>query len=320
MKLKQVDVYPPFAFDMEFEVSLNKCKNVTSKKEKKTHKTIKLTIETASSSSTKTQAKESEVASSKAKEGSSVRVEKGADAKKKVKESKGPSTDRSYVDIPMSDMRKIIAKRLSESTSTSPHYYVTVECQMDELLALRKQMNENEELKVSVNDFIIKAAAHAIRDVPDVNVSWIGDKLRKYNYVDISVAVATPTGLITPIVTDADARTVGNISSTVKELAARAKNNKLLPHEFQVLLFDINNLGMYGVSQFTAIINPPQSCIIAIGGANTVVKPDGKGGLKTTSTMLCTISSDHRTVDGALAAQYMAAFKKYIESPSKLLL
>ncbi|ETO12723.1 hypothetical protein RFI_24654 [Reticulomyxa filosa] len=253
-------------------------------------------------------------------------VEKASSGVKKKTTARTPSSattairDRSHVDIPLSEIRKIIARRLSESMSTSPHYYVTVECEMDNLLAMRKEINEGEEAKVSVNDFIIKAAAHAIRDVPDVNVSWLGDKIRKYNYVDISVAVATPSGLITPIVTDADKRALGDISSTVKGLAARAKDNKLLPHEFQGGTLTISNLGMYGVKQFTAIINPPQSCIIAIGGTNSVVKPDGKGGFKNVSTMLCTISSDHRTVDGALAAQYMQAFKKYIENPSKLML
>ena len=182
-------------------------------------------------------------------------------------------------------------------------------------------MNEGEESKVSINDFLVKACALALKDVPLANVSWYGDFLRRYNYVDISVAVATPTGLITPIVKDADLKGLRAISSEVKDLAKRAKDNKLLPQEFQGGTFTISNLGMFGVKQFTAIINPPQSCILAVGGGDQRLKPaNNEKGFETVTTMMATISSDHRSVDGALAATYMSALKKYIEHPAKMLL
>jgi pyruvate dehydrogenase E2 component (dihydrolipoamide acetyltransferase) len=232
-------------------------------------------------------------------------------------------TDRSHVDEPASTMRQVIAKRLSESMHNSPHYYVSVDCEMDALIKLRKEINGDgkEGYAVSVNDFIVKAAALALRDVPECNVSWLGDALRKYNYVDISVAVATPAGLITPIVTDADARSLLSISQNVKELAKRARDNQLAPHEFQGGTLTISNLGMFGVSNFTAIINPPQSCIIALGAARQECKPDASDprGFRPVSRMSATISSDHRSVDGATAARYMAAFRKYIENPGRML-
>jgi len=188
-------------------------------------------------------------------------------------------------------------------------------------------MNIDEDNKISVNDFIIKACGAALRDVSDCNVGWIvvgnnKPKIRKYNYVDISVAVATPNGLITPIIKDVDRKSMSDISKEMKNLAKRAKDNKLLPEEFQGGTFTISNMGMFGVSNFTAIINPPQACILAVGGAKKKLIPDNTNskGFKVVTVMEVTLSSDHRTVDGALAAIWVNAFKKYIESPSKLML
>eukprot|EP00485_Elphidium_margaritaceum_P000082 CAMPEP_0202691624 /NCGR_PEP_ID=MMETSP1385-20130828/6287_1 /ASSEMBLY_ACC=CAM_ASM_000861 /TAXON_ID=933848 /ORGANISM="Elphidium margaritaceum" /LENGTH=631 /DNA_ID=CAMNT_0049347057 /DNA_START=34 /DNA_END=1926 /DNA_ORIENTATION=- len=224
-------------------------------------------------------------------------------------------SDRSYEDIAVSAMREIIGKRLSESKFSAPHFYVTMECEMDSLLRARQEMNADEDIKISVNDFVIKACAAALRATPDCNVSWVVDKtqaqkpktiLRKFNYVDISVAVATPSGLITPIIKDADRKSLSEISGEMKELANRAKLNKLAPDEFQGGTFTISNMGMYGVTNFTAIINPPQSCILAVGGAKQRLVPDAKApnGFRTATMMQVTLSSDHRAVDGAVAAQW----------------
>ena len=229
--------------------------------------------------------------------------------------------DRSIEEIPISTMRQVIASRLSESKFTSPHFYVTIECEIDKLMAMRKDINENNETsKISVNDFIVKACAYALRDVPEANQSWMNTYIARYNYVDISVAVATPTGLITPIVKDADLKGLSIISSEVKDLAKRAKDNKLAPNEFQGGTFTISNMGMYGVDHFTAIINPPQSCILAVSAAKQILKPCNKNGYKNATVMNVCLSSDHRSVDGAVAAQWCNAFKKYIEYPAKLLL
>ena len=223
---------------------------------------------------------------------------------------------RQYEELPNSQVRKIIASRLSEAKQTIPHFYLTVECELDALLALRKQINDNlENAKVSVNDFIIKAAAKALVDVPDANASWGENAIIKYKDVDVSVAVATPSGLITPVVTKADVKSLTQISAEVKDLAGRAKENKLKPEEFQGGGFTISNLGMFGIKEFSAIINPPQSCILAVGaGEQRPVVRNGE--IKIATMMSCTLSVDHRSVDGALGAVYLQAFKKYIENPS----
>merc|ERR1712087_890664 len=223
----------------------------------------------------------------------------------------------------------IIGSRLSESMLTSPHFYVTMECAMDSLIRMRAEMNDGEEKAnaISVNDFIIKAVGAALRDVPDCNVAWIANKgskaaMRRYNYVDVSVAVATPTGLITPIIKDVNEKTIREVSQEMKDMARRAKENRLLPEEFQGGTFTISNMGMFGVSNFTAIINPPQACILAVGGAKKKLVPDESNakGFRTATTMEVTLSSDHRSVDGALAATWINAFQKYIERPAKLML
>ncbi|KAJ3342452.1 hypothetical protein HDU93_002210 [Gonapodya sp. JEL0774] len=235
-----------------------------------------------------------------------------------------PHSGAVFVDIPLSQVRKIIAQRLSQSKSELPHYYVTMEVEMDKVNQLRETLNAQAvgKYKLSVNDFIIKASALALKDVPAVNSAWMGDFIRQFTNVDISVAVATESGLITPIVKGADVKGLGSISNTVKELAGRAKANKLKPDEFQGGTFTISNLGMYGVEQFTAIINPPQSAILAIGASKQklVANESAPKGFVTVSSMNVTLSSDHRVVDGAVAAQWLNAFKKYMENPFVMLL
>ncbi len=225
------------------------------------------------------------------------------------------------VPVPLSNMRKVIARRLTEAKQTIPHFYLTIDCELDALLALRKQVNgrEGADYKVSVNDFVIKASALALKKVPMANVSFAGDKLLRYTSVDISVAVAIPDGLITPIIKDADKKGLGQISEEMKDLAARAKDGKLRPEEFQGGSFSISNLGMFGVKEFSAVINPPQACILAVGaGAQQPVVRDGE--ITSATVMSCTLSVDHRAVDGALGAQLLQAFKDYIEEPLSMLL
>lgn len=234
------------------------------------------------------------------------------------------SLEGDFEDIPNSNMRKAIAKRLLESKQQLPHYYLTVEVNMDKLLALRGELNSKIDTgKLSVNDFIIKAAAAALRKVPAVNSSWTDKAIRQYNYVDISIAVSTESGLITPIIKDADKKGLLGISNGVKDLATRARDGKLRPEEFQGGTFTISNLGMFGVSQFSAIINPPQSAILAVGASETkVVMTESKGEqiLQNCSMMNVTLSCDHRVIDGAVGAQWLKAFKENCEDPAMLLL
>ncbi len=225
-----------------------------------------------------------------------------------------------YTDIPLNNMRKVIAKRLLESKQSIPHFYLSVSCEIDALLALRTQINASKEKdeKISVNDFVILACARALRDVPDVNVSFHDNIIRKYANADISVAVAIDGGLVTPIITNVGARSLTDVSSTMKNLAKRAREGKLQPEEFQGGSFCISNLGMYGVDHFQAIINPPQACILAIGaGKEQVVVKEGEMQLAT--VMTCTLSVDHRAVDGALGATFLGKLKLYLENPINML-
>ncbi len=230
--------------------------------------------------------------------------------------------------IPNNNMRKVIARRLTESKQQVPHFYLTVECELNRLLDIRKDINFEAEAvagkdkkpayKVSVNDFIIKAVALAMKKVPASNASWYDDAIVQYNNIDISVAVAIDGGLITPIVKNADQKSVIAISGEMKDLAARARTGKLAPEEFQGGGFSISNLGMYGVKHFAAIINPPQGCILAVGaGEERVVVRHGK--MEIRNVMNVTLSVDHRVVDGALGAEFLQAFKHYVESPALLL-
>jgi pyruvate dehydrogenase E2 component (dihydrolipoamide acetyltransferase) len=229
------------------------------------------------------------------------------------------SLGMSYTLQPNSNIRKVIARRLSESKQTVPHFYLTVDCEIDELLAARKRINEEHGLKVSVNDIVIKAAAIALTKVPAANASWDDEGILLYDHADISVAVATPSGLITPIVKAAESKGLETISMEMKDLAGRAREGKLKPEEFQGGTFSVSNLGMFGIREFAAIINPPQGCILAVGaGEARAVVRDGE--LAVATVMSCTLSVDHRVVDGAVGAEFMATFKRLIENPLAMLL
>ena len=227
--------------------------------------------------------------------------------------------------VPNSSMRKVIARRLAESKQTVPHFYVTMDIEIDALLKLRADLNAKSPkdgpgtFKLSVNDLVIKAAAITLRRVPMVNAMWTDDNIVVFEDVDISVAVSIPDGLITPIVRRADQKGLAAISNEMKDLAARAKTGKLKPDEFQGGGFSISNMGMYGVTSFSAIINPPQAAILAVaaGQLRPVVR-DGQ--LAVATVMSCTLSVDHRVVDGALGAEWMAAFKACVEDPLSLML
>jgi pyruvate dehydrogenase E2 component (dihydrolipoyllysine-residue acetyltransferase) len=227
--------------------------------------------------------------------------------------------------VPNSTIRKVIARRLTEAKQTIPHFYVSIDIELDALLKLREELNAKSPkegagaFRLSVNDLLIKASALTLRRVPKVNASYTEDATILYDDVDISVAVSIPDGLITPIVRKADQKGLVAISNEMKDLAARAKTNKLKPEEFQGGGFSISNMGMYGVSQFAAIINPPQSAILAVaaGQPRPVVK---HGALAVATVMTCTLAVDHRVVDGALGAEWMAAFKAIVEDPLSLML
>jgi len=227
--------------------------------------------------------------------------------------------------VPHSNMRRVIARRLTEAKSTIPHFYVSMDIEIDALLKLRAELNAKSakegpaSFKLSVNDLIIKAAALTLRRVPRVNASWTDEALAVYEDVDISVAVSIADGLITPIVRKADQKGLAAISNEMKDLANRAKAGKLKPEEFQGGGFSISNMGMHGVSAFSAIINPPQSAILAVaaGQQRPVVKD---GALAVATVMTCTLSVDHRVVDGALGAEWMAEFKRIVEDPLSLML
>lgn len=236
-----------------------------------------------------------------------------------------PAITAPHTAVPNSSMRKVIAKRLAESKATVPHFYVSMDIELDALLKLRADLNARAPkdgpgaFKLSVNDLIIKAAARVLRQFPNVNASWTDDAIIQYQDVDISVAVSIPDGLITPIVRKADQKGLAAISTEMKDLAARAKSGKLKLEEFQGGGFSISNMGMYGVKDFAAIINPPQAGILAVGAGEQ--RPVVKDGALTIATvMTCTLSVDHRVVDGALAAEWIAAFKKVVEDPLSLML
>ncbi|KAH8412022.1 hypothetical protein KR222_007034, partial [Zaprionus bogoriensis] len=229
-----------------------------------------------------------------------------------------------FKDIPLTNMRAVIAKRLLESKQNLPHYYVTVECQVDKLMKFRAHINkkyEKEGARVSINDFIIKAMATACRKVPEANSAWMDTFIREYSDVDVSVAVSTDKGLITPIVFSADRKGVLEISKDVKELAGKARANKLQPHEFQGGTISVSNLGMFGVNQFCAVINPPQSCILAIGTTTKklVLDPDSPQGFKEVNSLTVTLSADHRVVDGAVAAVWLKHFRDFMEDPATMI-
>eukprot|EP00005_Dracoamoeba_jomungandri_P001619 CAMPEP_0174250042 /NCGR_PEP_ID=MMETSP0439-20130205/341_1 /TAXON_ID=0 /ORGANISM="Stereomyxa ramosa, Strain Chinc5" /LENGTH=419 /DNA_ID=CAMNT_0015330013 /DNA_START=269 /DNA_END=1528 /DNA_ORIENTATION=- len=253
-------------------------------------------------------------------------VEFQAAAPKKQTSKAQVSSTASYTDHPNSNIRKVTAERLTMSKQTVPHYYLTTECNVDRLLKVRESLNKQGEgkYKLSVNDFVIKAAALALKQMPAVNSSWGPEAIRTFHNIDINVAVNTDHGLFTPIVFDADKRGLAEIANSVRDLAAKAKENKLQPQEFMGGTFTISNLGMFGIKHFTAVINPPQSCILAVGGTEKRVvvntDPNKKNPFTTASIMAVTLSCDHRVVDGAVGAQWLQHFRGYMEDPLKLLL
>jgi len=247
--------------------------------------------------------------------------------------AKGPSEEAvlklfepgSYELVPHDGMRKTIAKRLQESKQTIPHFYVSVDCELDALLALRAQLNAaapekdgKPVYKLSVNDMVIKAMALALRDVPDANVSWTDTNMVKHKHVDVGVAVSIPGGLITPIIRKAETKSLSAISNEMKDFGKRAKERKLKPEEYQGGTTAVSNMGMMGVKNFAAVVNPPHSTILAVGAGEerVVVK---KGEMKVANVMTVTLSTDHRSVDGALGAELIGAFKRYIENPMGML-
>lgn len=242
----------------------------------------------------------------------------------------GPNTEqvlaiykgRNFEEVALDGMRKTIAARLTEAKQTIPHFYLTVDVSLDHLLDIRKQMNakgENRGVKLSVNDYIIKASALALQDVPDANAAWAGDRVLKFKASDVAVAVAIEGGLFTPVIQDAEAKALAQISAEMKDLAARARQRKLAPHEYLGGSFAISNLGMFGIKEFSAVINPPHGSILAVGGGSP--RAVVEGGQVTSATMMSmTLSVDHRVIDGAMGAQFLGAIKGYLEDPMAMLM
>lgn len=228
-------------------------------------------------------------------------------------------TGPAYEDVPLSQMRKAIARRLSESKFTAPHFYLTTDVDVEALAAARERLNARFDVKISFNDLIIKAAAVALQRHPRVNASWLGDKIRYHRQVNIGVAVAIDDGLVVPVITNAPARSLSDIAATVRDFAARARDKKLQPHEMEGNTFTISNLGMFGIEQFTAIINPPDVCILAVGAVREepVVR---NGALVPGRRMRLTLSCDHRAVDGATGAAFLQTLRQLLEEPLGLLL
>jgi pyruvate dehydrogenase E2 component (dihydrolipoamide acetyltransferase) len=225
-----------------------------------------------------------------------------------------------YVERPLNAMRRVIARRLTEAKQTVPHFYLSIDCAIDDLLRIRKELNaKSDSYRISVNDFVIRAAALALRRVPAANASWSDEAILQWNRVDIAVAVALDDGLITPIVKAADQKGLATIANETRDLVARARVGRLKLEEFQGGTFSISNLGMYGVRDFAAVINPPHGGILAVGaGEERPVVKNGALGMAT--VMSCTLSCDHRAVDGAVGAQFLAAFKQLVEDPLTMLL
>lgn len=226
--------------------------------------------------------------------------------------------EESYTEVPVSQMRKTIAARLGESKFTAPHFYLTIEINMDNAVKAREQMNAISSVKISMNDIVVKAAASALRKHPNINSSWLGTKIRYNNHIHIGVAMAVEDGLLVPVVRFADHKSLSQISTEVKAYGAKAKEKKLQPQDWAGNTFTISNLGMFGIDEFTAIINPPDACILAVG---TVKDSVGvvNGEIKPVKTMKVTLSCDHRVVDGAMGAAFLQTLKDYLEEPVKLL-
>lgn len=237
----------------------------------------------------------------------------------KASTSTNQTTGDAYDEQPVSQMRKTIARRLSDSKFTAPHFYLTMEISMDRAMEVRKSINTAEGVKVSVNDMIIKACAVALKQHPAINSSWMGDTIRQNHHINIGVAVAVDEGLLVPVVRNADQKGFKSIGEEVKEFAAKARDKKLQPADWEGNTFTISNLGMFGIDEFTAIINPPDACILAIGGVKEVpVVRDGS--LKVGNVMKVTLSCDHRIVDGVSGAKFLQTVKSMLEDPMRMLL
>ena len=242
----------------------------------------------------------------------------GADANTVMKMFEG----RAFEEVKLDGMRKTVAARLTEAKQTIPHFYLRRSVQLDALMAFRAQLNgqlESRGVKLSVNDFIIKACAMALQKVPDANAVWAGDRILRLKPSDVAVAVAIDGGLFTPVLKDAHQKSLSALSAEMKDLATRARNRKLAPHEYVGGSFAISNLGMYGIENFDAVINPPHGSILAVGAGlkQPVVKPDGEIGVATVMSM--TLSVDHRVIDGALGADFLAAIIENLENPMAML-
>ncbi len=229
-----------------------------------------------------------------------------------------PAGEEGYTDITLTQMRKVIARRLGESKFAAPHFYLTMELNMDNAMAARTAMNELSPVKISFNDMLIKACAIALRQHPDVNSSWMGDFIRQNHHIHIGSAVAMPEGLIVPVIRFADQKTLSQIAAEAKALYGKAKDKKLQPNEFSGNTFTISNLGMMDIEEFTAIINPPDSAILAVGRIKEIVVKKGDG-FAVTNVMKVTLSCDHRSVDGAVGASFLQTLKKYVENPVTML-
>jgi pyruvate dehydrogenase E2 component (dihydrolipoamide acetyltransferase) len=229
------------------------------------------------------------------------------------------AAEGTYTDTPVSSMRKVIARRLSESLFTAPHFYLTMEILMDKAMETRVKLNELSPVKLSFNDMVIKACAVALKQHPAINSSWLGDKIRQNKVVNIGVAVAVDEGLLVPVIRNADGKGMSQIATEVKELAGKAKSKKLQPAEWEGSTFTISNLGMFGIDEFTAIINPPDACILAVGGIKqTAVVKNGE--LAIGNIMKVTLSCDHRVVDGATGAAFLQTVKGLLEDPLRMLI
>ncbi|MCJ8324250.1 MAG: pyruvate dehydrogenase complex dihydrolipoamide acetyltransferase [Rhizobiales bacterium] len=226
----------------------------------------------------------------------------------------------SYEEIAADGMRKVIAKRMTETARDVPHIFLTIDCAIDALLSARKGLNASGEVKISVNDFVIKAAAMALIKVPEANASWTGDSILMHKHADISMAVAIEGGLITPIVTNADLKGLAELSLNTKDLATRARDRKLSPSEYQGGTFSISNMGMMGIKQFTSIINSPQGAILSVGSGEKRVIVAAGGDFVAKTMMTVTLACDHRVIDGSVGASFLAAFKGFIEQPVSMLL
>jgi pyruvate dehydrogenase E2 component (dihydrolipoamide acetyltransferase) len=234
--------------------------------------------------------------------------------------SAAPAESRArFIDIPLNGMRRAIARRLTESTTTVPHFFVTAHLRVDRLMELRREINETSPRKISINDFVLKAVAGALMEVPGANSIWGGDYLRRFAAVDIAIAVAVEGGLVTPVIRAVDTASLSQVSATASELAERARAGSLKQRELEGGAFCVSNLGMYGVDEFSAILNPPQSGILAVGAAKPrPVVSDGQ--LAVATMMTVTLSADHRVIDGAVAAEWLAAFARQIENPISILI